>query len=110
MDNLFDLSDDDVDMPSRPASHMSSQSARSRTAPPTTDFDTDEESDGKEKANDSRQPKKRAETETLEGSKDIVLTRKRSAPKVRLLSAFSNCTYVELEPTAWTSSCTGFCS
>jgi hypothetical protein len=76
-------------MLSRPASRMSSQSARSRTAPPTTDFDTDDESDPKEKANEVRQSKKRAETETSEGSEDIAPTRKRSAPKVCSLSSFS---------------------
>jgi hypothetical protein len=37
---------------------MSSQSARSRTAPPTTDFDTDDESDPKEKANELKAIKK----------------------------------------------------
>ena len=82
MDNLFDVPDDDVDMVSRPASRMSSQSARSTTAPPTTDFNIDDESDPQEKANDLRQSKKRAETETSEGSEDIMPTRKRSAPKV----------------------------
>jgi len=40
--DLFDFSDGDVDMPSRPSSCMSSRSARSGTAPPTTDFDTDD--------------------------------------------------------------------
>jgi hypothetical protein len=82
VDNLFDIPDDDVDMVSRPASRMSSQSARSRTAPPTTDFETDDESDHEEKAIDPRQSKKRAPTETSEGSEDIMPARKRSAPKV----------------------------
>ena len=68
---------------------MSSRSARSRTAPPTTDFDTDDESDPKERANDLRQSKKQAETETSEGNEDIAPSRKRSAPKVCSLSSFS---------------------
>ena len=85
MENLFDA-DDDIDMLSRPSSRMSSHSARSRTAPPTTDFDTDNESDPKENANNPRQSKKR---ETSEGSEDITLTRKRSASKVSSLSSFS---------------------
>jgi hypothetical protein len=93
VDDLFDVTDHDVDVDtlSRPASRMSSQSARSRTAPPTTDFDTDDEPDpSKEKANDPRKSKKRAETESSEGSEDIVLTWKRSVPKVCSLYYFLN--------------------
>ena len=68
-------------MVSRPASRMSTQSSRSRTAPPTTDFDTDDESDSKKKAKDLRQSKKRAGKRAL--------TQKRSAPKVCSLWPFS---------------------
>lgn len=42
--DLFDFSDGDVDMPSRPSSRMSSRSARSGTTPPLKDFDTDDRS------------------------------------------------------------------